>query len=63
LSHRETIQNLDHHPDNAEIRKAVWNLKEWAPGDSGIIPQVWTAIIENESTFDLLNTVIYDFWD
>jgi len=55
---RETV-----HPDNAEIRKAVWNLKERARGNSGIIPQVWTAIIENESTFDLLNTVIYDFWD
>ena len=63
LTRKVTVRNIDHRPNNEEILKAVRNLKERAPGDSGITPQVWKALIENESTFSILRTVIYEFWD
>ena len=50
LVSRKAVENLDHSPDGDEIRKAVRNLKERAPGDSGITPQVWKALVENESS-------------
>ena len=63
LCRRETVQNTDHPPDDAEIRKVVRNLKERAPGDSGIAPQIWKATVENDFTFSILRTVIFDFWN
>ena len=63
LDRKETVIGIDHRPDDGEIRKAIRNLKERAPGDSGITPQIWKALSENESTFDIVRTIIHNFWD
>ena len=46
---------LDHFPNDEEIIKATRKLKDEAPGDSGIPPQVWKAIIEKKHTYKICN--------
>ena len=63
LSQHQTVPNLEHTPDDVEIKKATRKLKDKAPGDSDICPQVWKALIEHQPTYAVLKSVIVDFWE
>ena len=54
--------NCDHLPTSDEIKWAVRKLKNRMPGDSGLTPQVWKALTTCNETFELLETVILEFW-
>ena len=62
LSQHPVATNCDHMPSDDEIRTAVSKLKN-APGDSGLCPQIWKALIESDETFNIFKNVITDFWD
>ena len=49
-------------PDDDEIRDACRSLKDKAPGESGLLPQLWKALLTDESTFGILKALVLDFW-
>ena len=55
---------LDFHdiPNDDEIRAACCALKDKAPGESGLLPQLWKALLIEEETFQILKSLILDFW-
>ena len=55
------LLNLEHTPDDEEITKATRKLEDKGPGDPGICPQVWKALIEHEETFAILKSIVVDF--
>jgi len=61
LPQHETHIGHDLIPNDDEILKATRKLKDKGPGDSGISPQVWEAIVENELTFIILKSYYYRF--
>ena len=63
LNQNPTFPGYDNCPTDTEIRCATRKLKNKAPGDSGLAPQVWKALLENDDTFALLKAVVLDFWD
>ena len=62
LDQHPTFPNCEHPPSDEEITKATRHLKDRGPGDSGICPQVWKAIIQHEESFAILKEIIMDFW-
>lgn len=62
LPQQPTAPECDHVPTDEEIMKAVRKLKNKAPGDSGLCPQLWKALVNDPRTYDLLKTIIVDFW-
>ena len=63
LHQHPLAQDSHQMPNVTEIREAVQNLKNRAPGESGIPPQALKAIIDNEDTFDVLRLVVQEFWE
>ena len=63
LQQRPIATGQDHIPTDDEILSAVSKLKNKAPGDSGLTPQVWKALVSNELTFSILRELIFEFWD
>ena len=63
LQQHNIVPNCDHTPDDEEITKATRRLKDRGPGDSGICPQAWKAIIQHGQSFSILKSVIIDFWE
>ena len=53
---------FDTPPDDDEIRDACRSLKDKAPGESGLLPQLWKALLTDESTFGILKALVLDFW-
>ena len=53
---------FDTSPDDDEIRVACRSLKDKAPGESGLLPQLWKALLTDESTFGILKALVLDFW-
>ena len=51
-------QHCDYRPTDEEIRAATCKLKDNAPGESGIMPQVLKCLLYHQETFLLLKTVI-----
>ena len=49
-------------PGDEEIRSACRSLKDKAPGDSGLLPQLWKALLTEDDTFQILKSLILDFW-
>ena len=49
-------------PDDEEIKAACRKLKDKAPGDSGLLPQLWKALLSEDATFQILKSLILDFW-
>ena len=49
-------------PGDDEIRDACRSLKDKAPGESGLLPQLWKALSAEEDTFQILKSLILDFW-
>ena len=49
-------------PSDEDIRKAVLKavlkLKNKAPGDSDLTPQMWKAIAKDDNTFEILKTIV-----
>ena len=58
----DTIQGCDHTPTNEEIRTATLKLKNTAPGESGIRPEIWKTLLENSTTEKYLQTIIKQIW-
>ena len=54
-------QHCDNRPTDEEIRAATHKLKNNAPGESGIMPQVLKCLLYHQETFLLLKTVILQF--
>ena len=63
LQQLQVAAGQDHVPTDDEIFSAVSKLKNKAPGDSGLTPQVWKALVSNELTFSVLRELIIEFWD
>ena len=63
LEQHPVAVGLDHTPTDDEIVCAVCKLKNKAPGDSGLTPQVWKALVTDELTFSILREVIIEFWN
>ena len=49
-------------PDDKEIADACRSLKNKAPGDSGLKPQLWKTLLTDDRTFHLLKSLVLDFW-
>ena len=56
-------QHCDYRPTDEEIKIATRKLKNNAPGDSGIMPQLLKCLLHHQETFLLLKTVILQIWD
>ena len=63
LPQKDICLNCDYNPTENEIRKATQKLKDNGPGDSGICPQVWKSLVQNENGMQLLKSVITKFWE
>ena len=62
LAQHPTVLNCDHPPTSDEICQATLKLKNKAPGQSGLTPQVWKALTSNDETFSMLESIVLDFW-
>lgn len=62
LAQQPTALNCDHSPTSDEIRRATCKLKNKAPGESGLTPQVWKVLTSSDETFNLLETIVMEFW-
>ena len=49
-------------PDDKEIADACRSLKNKAPSDSGLKPELWKALLTDSRTFHLLKSLVLDFW-
>ena len=63
LNQKQTVEGCEHTPTDEEICAAVRKLKNKAPGDSGLCPQLWKAMLEDVGTFQLLKLLIVNFWN
>jgi len=63
LRNEPIVYGLDHLPTNNEILKATRGMKNKAPGESGLTPQMFKASLTDNQTFELHKTVILDFWE
>ena len=57
------LTEFDTIPDDKEIQDAVRKMKDKAPGDSGLKPQLWKALLSEEATFQILKIMVLDFWE
>lgn len=62
LSQRPVFENCDEIPSDEEIRTAISKLKNKAPGESGVMTQSWKIIIDSQEIFQILKSIITDFW-
>ena len=53
---------IENEPTILEIQSAIRNLKENAPGESGIPAKVWKTLMYSNRTFDILRNIVIDFW-
>jgi len=63
LAQAPIVAECDRRPNDGEIKKAVLQLKNNAPGESGLSPQMFKALIENEQSNLLLRDINLEFWD
>ena len=63
LKQQPPIPGCDHPLPRKEIKDAILKLKNKAPGESGLTPQMWKALTTNDITFEIVETIILDFWD
>ena len=63
LEQLPVVSDCDHPPTVDKIRRAVGKLKDRAPGESGLTPQTWKALASNPVTFELIRSIVLDFWD
>ena len=57
-----SITEIPDLPDDKEIADACRSLKNKAPGDSGLKPELWKALLTDSRTFHLLKSLVLDFW-
>ena len=57
-----SITEIPDLPDDTEIADACRSLKNKAPGDSGLKPELWKALLTDSRTFHLLKSLVLDFW-
>ena len=62
LPQNPVVEGCDHTPTDEEIRIATSKLKNNAPGDSGICPQVWKSLLDNDETFEMLKSIVVQLW-
>ena len=62
IPQRPVVQGYDTPPSDKEILSAVSKLKEKAPGESGIPAKVWKILSDEENTFNILKSIVLDFW-
>ena len=62
LPQEPVISGVDHPTTDEEILKAVNSLKNNPPGESGLTFQMFKAIVSSNQTFQLLRSIILDFW-
>ena len=63
LTQRPTVADCNQLPSDEDIRRAVQKLKNKAPGDSGLTPQLWKAIAKEADTFVILKRIVLEFWE
>ena len=63
LQQRDVMPDLDHSPSDEEIRCAVNKLNDTAPGDSGVVAQLFKALVVTTAGFDLIRTMVLRFWE
>ena len=57
-----SITEIPDLPDDKEIADACRSLKNKAPGDSGLKPELWKALLTDSRTFHLLKSLVFNFW-
>ena len=57
-----SITEIPDLPDDTEIADACRSLKNKAPGDSGLKPELWKALLTDSRTFHPLKSLVLDFW-
>jgi len=57
------VDGLDHLPTNDEILKATSGMKNKAPRESGLTPQMFKALLTDDQIFEVLKMVTLDFWE
>ena len=57
-----TPAGIPNAPDDKEIIDACRSLKNKAPGESGLKPELWKAMLTDSRTFHLLKSLVLDFW-
>ena len=63
LQQEPVISGVDHPPTNEESLISGNSLENNAPGESGLTSQMFKAIVSNNQTFQLLRSIILDFWE
>ena len=53
---------LDHPPTDKEFEKAVSQLRNTAPGDSGLCAQAYKCLMNMEDTSTILKNIVQHFW-
>jgi len=63
IQQEEVADGFDNTPTDDEIKNAVCKLKNNAPGDSGLSPQIFKALLSCDQCYEILKCIINDFWE
>jgi len=63
IQQEEVADGFDNAPTDDEIKNAVRKLKNNAPGDSGLTPQMFKALLSCDQCYEILKCIINDFWE
>jgi len=62
LPQHDIVQDYDDLPTDYEIKTTTLKLKNTAPSDSDICPQIWKSLLENVTTEQYLRKIIRQIW-
>ena len=62
LPQHDIVEGCDHIPTNDEIKEATLKLRNTAPGNSGIRPQIWKSLLQNPKTQHYLQVIVRQIW-
>ena len=62
LDQQPSFPNIDHAPSDEEIKMAITHLKNKAPGDSAITPQMLKSLLSDDVCFNEFRDSILHIW-
>ena len=62
LPQKPVVKDCDAPPTDEEIAKAVKQLKNSGPGESGVNAKVWKCLLKSPETYALIKKFVMNFW-
>ena len=62
LPQKPVVEDCDAPPTDEEIAKAVKQLKNSGPGESGVNAKVWKCLLKSPETYALIKKFVMNFW-